>query len=169
MADARKAGLLAVGEQTATPVPRGCDRFGAEFVVNVIFTTWLGTQDALRTASQWARCLGARIVLWSPQMVPRQFSLTAPPVSTDFMEQRLQSLVTACCEDQEIVIRVCLCRDLEQCVLNILEPDSVVLVGGKKRWLPTQEQKLATLLHDFGHRVLFVPTKEHVPATVAAS
>jgi hypothetical protein len=69
----------------------------------------------------------------------------------------------------EITIRVCLCRDLEPCVLNVLEPDSVVLVGGKKRWLRTQEQKLACLLHAFGHRVLFIPTKEYVPATVTTS
>ena len=169
MADARKTGLLVVGEQTATPAPSACDGFGAEFVVNVIFTTWLGTQDALRTASQWARCLGARIVLWSPQIVPRQFSVTAPPVSTDFMEQRLQSLAVECCEDLDISIRVCLCRDVGRCVLNVLEPDSLVLVGGKKRWFSTQEQKLATLLHSHGHRVLFIHAKENVPAMPAAS
>lgn len=169
MAEAKKLGQLALGEKTATPGPPGYDGFGTELEVHVIFTTWLGTQTALRTASQWARCLGARIVLWTPQVVPRQFSMTAPPVSIAFTERRLQSLVLACCEDLEIVIRVCLCRDGEQCLLSALEPDSVVLVGGKKRWLPTREQKLATLLHSYGHRVLFIPTKENVPATLAAS
>jgi hypothetical protein len=109
-------------------------------------------------------------VLWSPLVVPRHFSITAPPVSTAFTEQRLQLLVGECCrEDIEIVIRVCLCRDEEQCLLNVLEPESVVLVGGKKRWLPTHEQKLATLLHSHGHRILFIPTKENVPATPTAS
>ncbi len=158
-----------MGEQAATPGPPDCDGFGAEFEVNVIFTTWLGTQAALHTASQWACCLGTRIVLWVPQVVPRQFSFTAPPVSTAFTERRLQSLVVACCEDLEVVIRICLCRDGEQCLLTVLEPDSVVLVGGKRRWLRTQEQKLATLLHSHGHRVLFIPTKENVPATVVSS
>jgi len=169
MAERQKNGLLAVGEQTAGPAPPACDGFAAEFTVNVIFTTWHGTHAALRKASQWAHCLGARIVLWCPQIVPRQFSLTAPPVSTDFTEQRLRSLVMGCCADQEIAVRVCLCRDVEQCLLNMVDVDSVVLLGGKKRWLPTQEQKLATLLYSHGHRVLFIPTKENVPATVTAS
>jgi len=166
MAEPKNPGLFAVDERPATPASPSCNGLDAEFVVNVIFTTWHGTHAALRAASRWARCLDARIVLWSPQVVPRQFSVTAPPVSRAFMEQRLQSLVGAYCEDLEIVIRVCLCRDLEPCVLNVLEPDSVVLVGGKKRWLRTQEQKLACLLHAIGHRVLFIPTKENVPASV---
>jgi hypothetical protein len=166
--EARRLGILAVGEQAATPGPRDCDRFGAKFEINVIFTTWLGTQAALHTASQWACRLGARIVLWFPQAVPRQFSMTAPPVSTAFMERRLQSLA-ACCENLEIVIRICLCRDGEQCLLTVLEPDSIVLVGGKRRWLRTQEQKLANLLRSYGHRVVFIPAKENIPATYLAS
>jgi hypothetical protein len=42
-------------------------------------------------------------------------------------------------------------------------------VGGRKRWPPTQDQKLATLLRAIEHRVLFMPTKENVPATPTAS
>lgn len=122
-----------MGEQMAIPVPRECSGFDAKFEVNVIFTTWLGAQVALHTASKWARCLGARIVRWFPQIVPRQFSITVPPVPTTFTEQRLQSLAAAGCEDLEIVIRVCLCRDKEQCLPNVLEPESIILVGGKRR------------------------------------
>jgi hypothetical protein len=169
MTEPQKNGLLAVGEQTAAPAPPWCDRLGAEFVVNVIFTTWHGTHAALQKATQWAHCLGAQIMLWCPQIVPRQFSLTDPPISTDFTEQRLRFLVMEFCADQEIAVRVCLCRDVEQCLLHVLDLDSVVLLGGKKRWLRTPEQKLATLLYSHGHRVLFIPTKESVPATAAAS
>lgn len=170
LSEARKRGLLAAGEQAATPTLPSDGGFGAELEVNVIYTTWLGTQIASHTASRWARCLNARIVLWFPQVVPRQFSITAPPVSTKSTEDRLQSFAVACCEDLEIEIRVCLCRDEEQCLLNVLEPDSVVLMGGKRRWFPTQEQKLATLLHSHGHRVLFIHThtKENVPAAPQA-
>jgi hypothetical protein len=35
--------------------------------------------------------------------------------------------------------------------------------------LPTREQNLATLVDAFGHRVLSIPTKEKVPATLADS
>jgi hypothetical protein len=169
MAEPNQNGLLAVCEHPAPPTATVCDGFRAEFTVNVIFTTWQGTHAALRAANQWARCLNARIVLWSPQIVPRQFPIDDPPPSESSLEQRLQSLAEAHCENLEIVVRLCLCRDLEECLLHVLEPDSIVLLGGRKRWLPSPEQKLATLLHAFGHRVLFIPAKENVPATVAAS
>jgi len=48
-------------------------------------------------------------------------------------ESRKFGLLTVGCEDLEIVIQVCLCRDKEQCLPNVLEPESVVLVGGKRR------------------------------------
>jgi hypothetical protein len=175
MAEPKKTGSLAVGEPSAAPLPPSCDWLDSETdagfwsppksVVNVIFTTSQGTQVALWAASQWARCLVARIVPWSFQMAPRQCPADDPPTSATFKEQHLQSL-GAHCEDLEIVIRVCLSSDLEQCLLNVLEPDSVVVMVGRKCWPPTRDQKLATLLHPRGYRVLFIPTKEDVPATV---
>jgi hypothetical protein len=95
---------------------------------------------------------------------------TSPPLTpATFTEQRLQSLMEARREDLEHVTRVCPSRDPEQCLRYVLEPNSVVLVGGGNRWLPTQDQKPAILLRAFGHRVLFVPIKENVPATGTAS
>jgi hypothetical protein len=43
--------------------------------------------------------------------------------------------------------------------------DLVALLGGRNCRLPAQEQMPANLLHVFGHRVLFIPIKENVPAT----
>jgi len=86
------------------------------------------------------------LAAWMPGLCSGPSGRAAPvfgngsSVSKAFTEQRLQSFVEANCEDLEIVIRVCLCRDLELCVLNVLEPDSVVLVGGKKRWLRTRNK-----------------------------
>jgi hypothetical protein len=168
MTEPKETGLLYAGERTRVPEPPGYDEFRGELDVNVIFTTWPGTEAALCTASHWCCCLGARILLWSPHIVPRRFSLTVPPVSTAFMQQRLQSLVVACCKDLEVMIQVSLCGDSEQCLLNVLELDSIVLVGGKKCWLPTQEQKLASLLQSCGHRVLFIPSVGNVPAMAKA-
>jgi hypothetical protein len=95
---------------------------------------------------------------------------TSPPLTlATFREQRLQSLAEAQCEDLEIVFRVRPSRDLEQCLRYVLAADSVALVGGRQRWLPTQDQKLAILPRAIGHRALFIPTKENVPATGTAS
>jgi hypothetical protein len=154
----------ATGALAATPVFVNHRGFEPGFDVNVVFTTWRGTYAALRAASEWARRLNGRILLWYPQVVPRQFSTTAPPISVTFVERRLQSLAEVCCEDLNVVIRVCLCRDEQQCLRNGLDSESVVLVGGKKRWLPTHEQKLAVFLHSCGLRVLFIASNENSSA-----
>ena len=159
---------LAASEQAAISAPSNRPGSTPRLEIHVVFTEWQGTRAALRAASQWARCLSGQIVLWCPQVVPHQVSLTAPPISISFLEQRLESLALACCEDLEVMVRVCLCRDEQQCLLNALDPESVVLVGGKKHWLPTQEQKLAAFLRSYGLRVLFIPTKENAPSTPAA-
>jgi hypothetical protein len=102
--------------------------------------------------------------------IPEAGALTAPPHTPAILTgQHLQSLTEAHSEDLEIMIRLWLSRNLEQSLLYVLEPESVVLMVGRKRWPPFREQKLATLLHVLGHRVLLLPTKEKVPATVTAS
>ncbi|HXH86728.1 MAG TPA: hypothetical protein VNI35_07860 [Nitrospira sp.] len=148
--------------------PPGDYGFGEKFEVDVIFTTWPGTQAALYAVREWTRYLDARVVLWSPQVVPRRFSMTAPPVSTGFIEHSLQRLAEVCCDGMEVVIRVCLCREQHDCLLSVLSPQSIVLVGGKVRWWHTQEQRLAGFLHSAGLRVLFIPVKERAPVTLAA-
>jgi hypothetical protein len=159
---------LAADRQVEIAAPSS--RLGSNrgFEVHVVFTDWRGTRAAMQAASRWARFLRGQIVLWCPQVVPHQVSLTSPPISTPFLEQGLESLALACCENSEIMIRVRLCRDTQQCLLNLLDPEAGVLVGGKKRWLPTQEQKWAAFLHSSGLRVLFMPIKEDVPSTPAA-
>jgi hypothetical protein len=93
----------------------------------------------------------------------------SPHTPATFTEQCLQPLTEAHSEDLEIMIRVWLSRNLEQSLLYVPEPESVVLMGGRKRWLPIREQKGATLLPAFRHRFLLMPTKENVPATATAS
>jgi hypothetical protein len=56
----------------------------------------------------------------------------------------------------ETNIQVCLCRDQWQTIRATLKPDSLVVIGGQKRWWPTEEQRLATRLQREGHHVLLV-------------
>jgi hypothetical protein len=168
MAEATRVRFLAGSLREAISEPPGEFGFGERFEVDVIFTTWPGTQAALYAARQWTRYLDARVVLWSPQVVPRRFSMTAPPVSTGFIEHSLQRLAEVCCGGVEVVIRVCLCREQHDCLLSVLSPQSIVLVGGKVRWWSTQEQRLTGFLHSAGLRVLFIPVKERAPVTLAA-
>src|SRR5271170_4727175 len=88
---------LVYGEPLAPDVERGSD-------VNVVFTTWAGTQAALRTAGQWAEDLEARVVVWFLEVVPRQFALRRPPASLEFTTQRLSGMVMKCCEGIDVDI-----------------------------------------------------------------
>jgi len=157
-----------VQTQPETPAPSGIWGHEAELEVNVIFTSWLGTGAALKVASIWARCLGGRIVLWYPQVVSRQLALTAPQVPASFTEERVKSLAVTWAADTEIAVRVCLCRDAQECLLSALASESIVLLGGRPRWWRTREQKLAAFLKSAGHRVLFIPAKEQAPKKSAA-
>ena len=109
---------------------------GPALEVTVIFTSAQATMTALKTAQGLARNLNARISLLVPQVVPPQFSPTSPPVSIPFTESRCYALAIACRQDIEIQVHVYLCGDKRQCLLKVLKPESLVVMGGRKRWWP---------------------------------
>lgn len=141
------------GEHLAADLERGSD-------VNVVFTTWAGTQAALKMAGQWTRYLEARVVVWFLEVVPRQFALRRPPLSVEFTERRLANLAVNCCDGVDVEIRMCLCTDFSQCLMANLKKDSLVFIGGRTRVWRTWEKKLAEFLKAQGHVVLFIDTKE---------
>jgi hypothetical protein len=133
------------------------------FALHVVFTTWPGTLAALQMAARQSRSLGARIVIWFFEQVPRQFTTASPPISTKFLKRRLQAMARKCCPGVESQIRICLCTDQWQSMRTVFTPESVVLAGGRKRWWGSREQRTVTLLRSHGCRVLFVSTERAVP------
>lgn len=125
--------------------------------VNVIFTSTRGTLAALRTASALAHNLEARVNLLAPQVVPYALPLERPPVPITFTQQRLLDLVyrgnLGCVEAS---VQLYLCRDRRQALQQVLKPRSLVIIGGRARWWPTTESKLAGILRSQGHQVIFV-------------
>jgi hypothetical protein len=125
--------------------------------VNVIFTDPPGTAAALKSAEVMARDLGCCIHLRAVVAVPIQLPLDQPMVPVSFFEQLLRNLV---CELQsetfEPTISVYLCRDRVKTLLEILRPNSLVVIGGRKRPWPTRESRTVRTLQSAGHRVLFV-------------
>ena len=124
--------------------------------INVIFTTAKGTMAALKAAQEYAHDLDAQTLLLVPQVVPLQFPILSPPVSIAFTQRRAYAMAMKCQKDGDIRVQVYLCGDRRKCLLKVLKPQSLVLIGGKKRWWPAQEQKLAKALRDDGHKVIFV-------------
>lgn len=123
----------------------------------VIFTGVDPTAAALRQAGALACSLNARIILLVPQVVPYPLPLENPPMPIDFNERRLRALARE--SPVEIAVRVYLCRDRLQTLETALGPHSLVVLGGRKRWWPTEEKSLAKKLRRAGHDVIFTELK----------
>ena len=120
--------------------------------MNVIYTRLPGDPKTLQAASALARGLGARITVHLAREIPYPLALKSPPVPIAFTEEKLLGLARASAVDT--AIQVYLCRDLTETVRRVLLPESVVVIGGSKRWWPARERSLARALRRDGHHVI---------------
>jgi hypothetical protein len=126
----------------------------ADFKVNVLFTSPKATRSAVNIAAKLAGNLGARIRVVAPHVVPFPLQLDHPTVRPDFTERKARAIMADCTLDTEI--QVCLCREKLDAAVSVLQENSVVLIGGRRRLWPTAETRLAGELRRRGHQVLFV-------------
>jgi hypothetical protein len=125
--------------------------------VTVVHTTPDGTVAALRAAADLAKHLDGRVALVAPEVIPFLFPLDEPHVAIDFMKKRYRDLVArAGLVDQEITIRILLCRDRQAALKQWLAPHSLIVIGGSTRWWARRERRFARWLGKLGHRVIFV-------------
>jgi hypothetical protein len=128
--------------------------------VNVIFTDPQATAAALKTAGSLARDLGACIRVRAAIPVPYRLPLDEPPGPIRFTEHLLLNLV---CRPElgtfEPSVHVYLCRDQVEALLQVLRPNSLVVIGGRKHWWPAAERRTAKALRSKGHRVVFIGLK----------
>lgn len=141
-------GLLASGSGTSEP---------SYLAIIVVFTTVVATMAAMRKAVELASELNARIALVVPQVVPYPLPLSSPPVLLGFNENRFRRIAGA--TPVETVVRLYLCRDREAVLKTALPRQSLVVVGGRQRWWPTAEKRLARRLQGAGHDVVYVETE----------
>src|ERR1019366_6334285 len=129
--------------------------------VNVIFTDPQATVAALKTAGSLARDLGACIRVRAAIAVPYALPLDKPPVSVRFTERLLSDLVCRLELDTfEPSVHLYLCRDQVETLLQVLSPNSLVVISGRKHWWPTAERRMARALRSKGHRVVFIGLKK---------
>ena len=147
---------LAVDRRLTTEIglPERPATEGSLLDITVIFTTVDATIAALKRASILAESLGARITLVSPQIVPYPLPLASPPVLLDFQERRFREIAAESAVD--IRVQLYLCRDGVETLKKVLKPNSIVVIGGRKRWWPTREQKLARTLLKARHHVMLL-------------
>lgn len=126
--------------------------------VNVIFTTEAATLAALKTAGDLGADLDARINLIAAHPVPLAFPVNRPPVSVDFTVRRLKDLACRGAQgDLETSVKLYLCRDRRQALLQALTPGALVVIGEKRRWWGSETTRITASLERNGHRVLLVP------------
>lgn len=125
--------------------------------ITVVFTSVDATLAALREAAALASRRSGRVALVVPQVVPYPLPLTSPPVLVDWNERRFRVIASDC--PVETKVRIFLCRDWAETLMAVLNPHSIVVVGGRRRWWPTRETWLARAIRRAGHEVIFSETE----------
>ena len=128
-----------------------------ELEIFVIFTDHPGTLAALRMAHRLSKKLDARLRLLMLYEVPYALPVTRPAVSVRFLENQLFTLASE--TPVGIAAHIYLCRDKRRTVRLLLKPRSIMILGGRKRWWPTAEDRLASVLKKDGHHVIFVESR----------
>ncbi len=149
-------------ERILTPSTRLPERPTAKEVesglnISVVFTSVEATLAALKQAGSLANRLGAHITLVVPQIVPRPLPLDSPPVLIDWNEHRFRTIASETRVDT--AVQIYLCRDRWETLASVLKPHSLVVMGGRKRWWPTPESRLADKLRKAGHEVIVTETE----------
>jgi hypothetical protein len=146
--------LVPATGRPALPIREEADQ---KLNVAVVFTTVEPTLAALKEAGALANSLGTRIKLVVPQVVPYPLPLDSPPVLVEFNENRFRVIASE--SPVETSVQIYLCRDRFEMLKSALQPGSIVVLGGRKRWWPTKEERLARQLRRAGYEVLFKETE----------
>lgn len=153
--------VFVVPERRADPdaVPEEMDA-QLSLEVNVIFTREKHACSALRVAGALAQNLNAHLNLVAVKEVPLGFPLDRPPVAIPFTQQRLYDIANQGMQGPlETTVRLYYCRKKLQGLFHALLPNSLVVIGGNEKLWPTKESRLAKVLRDQGHQVIFPTDK----------
>ena len=127
---------------------------GPSLQVIVVFTSVDATIAALRRAGSLPGCLTTFITLVVAQEVPYPLPLNSPPVLLEFNERRFRTIAGA--SPAETTVQLYLCRDRWEALKAVLKVRSLIVVGGRRSWLPTAEKRLVRKLRRAGHDVIFM-------------
>lgn len=143
---------------------------GPRLCVTVISTTAEGTTAALNAARWLAKDLEARITLLKMEAVPIRVPLDKPPVALDFTTTQQHSLVLrSSAREEDVTIRICLCRGRDDGLQRVLRRRALVVIGGRRRWWLSSEERLERGLRRMGHHVIFIDVDHETNCTSRSS
>jgi hypothetical protein len=123
--------------------------------LSVIYTDPEGTAAALATAGRLTKDLRMRIRVLAFQVVPPRVSMSEPLVSPEFAVNDILKTLGPY-DSETLTLEYVLCRDKRETAARWVGASGTVIVGGRKRLLPSDEQRLATYLQNRGCEVIFV-------------
>ena len=130
-----------------------------QFHITVVWTTELGTRAALKTANSLARHTGLSVTLATIIVVPPAAPLDRPRDFINFLEQRaIRMLSSSDMDDQKFTVQTWFCRDQHKGLRQALGHPSLTVIGGRKKFWPTDEQKLEAWLQQQGYPIVFADT-----------
>ena len=125
--------------------------------INVVYTSPDTTIAAMRAAECFAGDLGGSIHIRAMIAAPRQLALDLAFTSVQFLKRLLTDLVERMgAMGCEYVLHVYVCRSRIETILRVLRPSSLLVIGGRRRFWPTAERRLAKAAISAGHSVAFV-------------
>jgi hypothetical protein len=126
--------------------------------ITVLFTSVRPTLAALRRAAALAGGLGATIRILQVRTVPYPLPLNCPPTDREVLARNLSALVEG--HSFPIRLEICYGRDSADSLFQSLDPRSIVVIGFKRTWWLSKEQRLAKQLGRRGHHVILAPDGE---------
>lgn len=133
------------------PTPQAAPTRGRVYVV---FTDIEGTLRAVRVARRLAPAFGGRVTVVHFRPLDFGAPLDAPagisPAETEGFRARLEA------EGLDVDVNVCVCRDARRALPTVIDAQSLVVVGGHRRWWPTGADRWRRILEAAGRLVVFV-------------
>ncbi len=148
--------VFMLGDRSVAAAPAEQLEEDKPLAINVIFTSESNVRAALKGAGKLAQNLKAHLNLIVVKEVPLAFALGQPPVPATFTANRLYELASEGLQGaMDIFVQLYYCRNKPQALLQALAPESLVVMGGRPSRWPSKEKRLARLLLDHGHQVIF--------------
>jgi len=120
--------------------------------VTVVHTDALSTLRAIEKVVHLVAGLAAGIRLLVLQVVPYPLPIEEPDVPLEFTRKLLMEMLPPTSLDVRVDIRVG--RDTNVMLESAFAPASLIVVGSRRRWWPTPENRIAKRLQRLGHHVI---------------
>jgi hypothetical protein len=130
------------------------DGFAGELDVVVPYTEWSVTDALLKRVVALTAGLNARLTLVAVHTVPYPAPFGCPTAVHSYLVEQLVDLASRC--PLPVNPQVVLARGRTEGFAYVLKPESIVLLGARKHWWRTEEERLARTLARDGHKVVLL-------------